>query len=228
MSDRGESPWSAFTLIELLVTLVITTVLLSILFAAVKPALESGRGSHCMGTMRQIGTGIRSYAMANNDTLPRSSHSGFAHREESWSRVILPFLSSSGESTHEWEAAQKTIYRCPSDRRTRGISYGLNVYFELSPDSDDYEGSPDEWRSLNRIDSPANTLMLAEIRSHTDHVMSHFFQGNGKNSEVAVDRHQHLANYIFVDGHGEKLRFEDTFDPARKADLWNPSKAMRP
>ena len=227
-AGRGCPPRSAFTLVELLVTIVIMAILIAVLIGAVMPALESGRGSRCMGAMRQIGLGIRNYTTANNETFPRSSHSGFAHREEGWSRAVLPYLSSSGETTREWEDAQKTLYRCPSDRRTKGISYGLNVYFELSPDSDDYEGSPNEWRRLNMIDSPANTLMLAEIRTSADHVMSHFFAGDGKNSEVAIDRHNRRANYIFVDGHGETLRFEDTFDPARKADLWNPSKAARP
>jgi prepilin-type processing-associated H-X9-DG protein len=43
----------------------------------------------------------------------------------------------------------------------------------------------------------------------------------------AVDslRHGKVSNYLFVDGHVESLRLEQTFDPAAGINLWNPSLA---
>jgi prepilin-type processing-associated H-X9-DG protein len=54
--------------------------------------------------------------------------------------------------------------------------------------------------------------------------MPHFWISPADAEDVDGKRHRQKANYAFVDGHSQLLRFNQTYDPPR-ADLWNPSKA---
>ena len=59
-----------------------------------------------------------------------------------------------------------------------------------------------------------------------DHLMCHQWSGlqaakNALNHAI----HTGKANYLFLDGHLETLRVEDTFDPSRHINRWNPSLA---
>ena len=128
---------------------------------------------------------------------------------------------------HQWGAR---YFRCPADARTNGTSYGLNVFFELDPESDDYEGAPARWRRASALPSPSRTVLLAEIKtgSSADHVMAHFWSGSAEGSEVAVDRHGGRSNFVFADGSAALLRIADTHDPANGIDCWNPGRAGLP
>jgi prepilin-type processing-associated H-X9-DG protein len=107
----------------------------------------------------------------------------------------------------------------------RIYSYGLNVHFELDPDGDDYIGSPATWRRLHQSPSPGGTIWMAQTMPvlYGDHLMCHQWSGlqaakNALNHTV----HSGKANYLFLDGHVELLRVEETFDPGRKINRWNP------
>ena len=92
---------------------------------------------------------------------------------------------------------------CPSDESGGGVSYGLNVYYELNPNADDYAGKPQTWRRQLNVPSPTRTVLVAEVNSGVDHVMAHFWEGDDTATEVAVKRHNGKANYVFADGHVE-------------------------
>jgi len=197
-------------------------VLTGLLLPAVSRAKESARSVQCLNRMRQIGLAVRFYADDNLDEFPRSQHSAFAHGQLPWGRSVAVQL---GEEAGSWTNLLDSIYHCPSDKRKQVWSYAQNVYFELDPETDDYEGSPRTWRRAGSVRSPVSTLMQAENAGPADHIMPHFWMTLADASDVASDRHGERANYNFVDGHAEARRFDTIYDPERQVDAWNPFRA---
>jgi len=66
----GRRPAAAFTLIELLVVIAIIAILAALLFPSLHRANESGRRTHCMNNLRQIGLGIQMYRQDYSDRPP--------------------------------------------------------------------------------------------------------------------------------------------------------------
>lgn len=216
--SRGPGAWHAFTLIELLVVIAIVAILAALLLPALGKAKESARATQCLSNMRQIGLAARLYADENDDELPRSQHSAFAHGQLVWGRAIAPLLGSSATA---WTNLLQGVYHCPTDKRPTPWSYGMNVYFELGPD-DDYTGKPQTWRRTTAISHPAATVQFAESASSADHIMAHFWITPTDAADVDSRRHKARANYAFVDGHAELRKLESVYQPTQQIDLWNP------
>ena len=208
----------AFTLIELLVVIAIIAILAGLLLPALARAKESARSTKCLGQMRQLGLAVRLYADDNGDEFPRSQHSAFAHGQLPWGRALAPLL---GSDTTTWTNLLRGVYHCPSDYRTNGGSYGLNVYFELGPD-DDYQGKPETWRRTGAVPHPSTTVVFAENASDADHIMPNFWTASSDAVDVASRRHGRRSNYTFVDGHAEARPFKTIYEPAQQTDQWNP------
>lgn len=182
----------------------------------------------CAQTLRNLSTGVLLFAADNNMAIPRSSHSAYAASERGWSRSILPYIGEQTDlSNTEWAGVQARLFRCPSDKsRTSGQSYGLNVFFELKPDFDEYEGAPNQWRNMTAVPVPSKTILLAEVGGSSDHVMAHFWTSDQSDGyDCAHGRHQGKANYAFVDGHIELLKIQEVYSPSQGINLWNPSLA---
>jgi prepilin-type N-terminal cleavage/methylation domain-containing protein/prepilin-type processing-associated H-X9-DG protein len=207
-----------FTLIELLVVIAIIALLASLLLPGLSNAKETARATKCLSNMRQISLATSLYADENNDEFPRSQHSAFTHGQLVWGRAIAPQLAQFSTS---WTNLLRGLYLCPSDRRTNGWSYGLNVYLELGPD-DDYLGKPQTWRRTISIPQPQATIVFAESASLADHIMPHFWTSPADAADVASLRHAKKSNYAFADGHGERLRLRESYDPNKSHDRWNP------
>ena len=99
----------------------------------------------------------------------------------------------------------------------------MNVYFELGLD-DDYKGKPGTWRRTTTIPKPATTIEFAESATSADHIMAHFWIAATDAVDVDSRRHNNQSNYTFVDGHSERRKFESTFQPSDRLDLWNPGR----
>lgn len=221
---------AGFTVIELLVAIAIIAVLGAIGFSSLGSARERAAGATCASNLRQLGAAVHLYCVDNGGVFPRSSHSAGAHREPGWVASIAPYLGGSAD-----HAAMDKVLRCPSDTNAdrKAVSYGLNVFFELLPDGDDYAGAPASWRTSFSVTAPSRTILLAEVRSAAggmaaDHFMCHQWSsvGAAKNA-VAHDRHAGRSNYLFVDGHVESLTVDQTFSSKRR-NMWNPSMADEP
>jgi general secretion pathway protein G len=222
---------NGFTLVEVLVVVAVIAVLVGVSIPSMRRTLRQADAMSCAAKLKSLGTATVLYTLENQDQLPRSFHSAGANRQPGWAASIAPYLGiSSSQIQTSWPGVFNAHFRSPADTATDPFiySYGLNVHFELTPDGDDYQGSPATWRRLSQSPNPGGTVLMGQTRpiKYGDHLMCHQWSGvqaakNALNHAI----HDGKANYLFLDGHVETLRVEDTFDPARKINRWNPSLA---
>lgn len=234
----------AFTLVELLVVIAIIALLLGVLLSALNKARQAAKIVVCASQMRQIGIAVVIYTQENNSSLPGSSHSAATFGGLRWGQALMPYLgcnSFKGTDTPEWKKIFNGLYRCPADRRrNKAQSYGKNIWFELT----NYEtgevlgiaSGPTYWK-ITEIPHPAATVAFGELTtdsmtgsSAADHVMAHFWL-MGAQPEIDTVRHGKMPNFIFLDGHVQKLTLSHTFewDTRRNTcthDNWNPATAQ--
>ncbi len=222
---------AGFTLTELLVVMAIIAGLAAVGVPAWSEAGERTRTVACLAKLRALGAGIILYTQDHGGDLPRSNHSAGAHREPGWASSIAPYLGAP-ETTNlsEWTPVFNRYFRCPSDRSKDPAisSYGLNVFFELDPDSDDYDGSPATFRRLSQVPSASRTVLLAETAPlpYVDHFMCHLWSSSAAaRNDVDFARHGGKSHFLFADGHTERLAVEATFAPEKQINRWNPAKA---
>jgi prepilin-type processing-associated H-X9-DG protein len=159
-----------------------------------KPWVANGS---CVNNLRQIGLASLMYADDNEDALPGSSHAN-----QSWVKALQPY------------AGGTNLWRCPRDPNlTRRYSYAINDFL-LPPGSSDRES---DFSKSIAVRSQSETVLMAECQESyfgSDHF--HFADsddgGYGPTEfagQVAVRRHGGSANYVFVDGHVEQLRWSE-------------------
>ncbi len=222
----------AFTLVELLVVVAIIALLVSILLPALGQARESARAVVCLNNMRQMGLTSQLYLIDHKYRLPPSS-CHVAQPEDFW-------LVKLGEYTQ-----QDLLFRCPSDKtpsdefvdwlkissntsisEKRYSSYGLNPWLDQKKPID---GTPNYYNNVQNVPRPMSAVWSFELPESTrgaDHVHPEGWFGSidAAKKQIAWDRHQEKSNYLFVDGHVEKLAIGKTYDPQGQC-YWFPESA---
>ena len=239
----------AFTLIELLVVIAIIALLIGILLPSLGSARDSARSIQCLANLRTLGLTTHQYADDNKGYLPKSSHSAGFNALPWAASLYEPLSGQPYEGTSYswdnagWWNATNTYYRCPHDRRESPIqqpglpfsmpalSYGMNVYFELTPGEIDPAhargiSTRPPFAKLIASPHPSTTVLFGDLTetSLRDHIMAHFWRRAGVDpmSEVAADRHGETSGYGYLDGHASNATLKETYDPDSNRDQWNP------
>ncbi len=184
----------AFTLIELLVVIAIIAIFAALLLPALSRAKQRAWGIACLNHVKQIGLAGQMYADDYDDALPRTAHQG-----ASWVATLQPYCAGTN------------LWRCPRDgHQTRRYSFALNDY--LLPGSAAGGG---DFSKRTKIPATSETFWLGECHDqyvNNDHF--HFSPANDGEitptsfrSQLAVTRHSAGANYLFVDGHAQLLKW---------------------
>ena len=182
-----------FTLIELLVVIAIIAILAAMLLPALSRAKGQAWTIACMNNMKQIGQAAYNYTIDYEDHLPVSAHQG-----NSWVSGLQPYIGATN------------VYRCPKDgNRNRLYSYAINDFL-LPPTIP----NPTNFCKITCIPDTSATVFMLECADNFPVSSDHFHFSDPEEfdyspfafaSQVAVFRHMNMANYLFVDGHAEKI-----------------------
>jgi prepilin-type N-terminal cleavage/methylation domain-containing protein/prepilin-type processing-associated H-X9-DG protein len=184
----------AFTLVELLVVIAIIAILAALLLPALAQAKQRAVTIKCLSNLKQIGIASVIYVDDNEDSLPQSVHEGLSN---SWVQTLQPLLAGTN------------LHRCPSDENlARYYSYGVNDYVLPQPNGGGFT-------KYSSFPSPSDTFIMAEIPEGASFDHFHFVEDADYSvptfaGSVAVKRHLDGANYLFVDGHAQRLSWAQT------------------
>lgn len=221
-----------FTLVELLIVISIIAILAALLLPALKKVKDKGREIACVSNLRQINVALNNYSSDHNDFLPAPTW-GFPTNVEggyySWtwtSRLVLCNYIS------------QKIYYCPSGSSKikdilyneklaksgnyQMVHYGMNIF--MYGVSGDVSGRR-RYTRWQYILSPTKTVIAGDRTNIYDFAPTHIDGGSNYKygflmsvdpfgtSNMPHFRHTGgKANFIFGDGHGGNLNFNQCME----------------
>ncbi len=209
-----------FTLIELLVVIAIIAILASMLLPALSKARAAAQSIKCVSQLKQIGL---SGALYTHDSNQCVTYSGPDSGIPLWTTQVAPYcgIAMDGQAISA-DAAEKTIYKCPTDpnptltsgwdvaRFGKGNSYGQN----RSLDADYFAGGDRVGRQITAIKSPAECCYIMETTAAPLTWISYEF-GKG----WAKFPHNNADNILYLDGHVAPMR-ESEATTGMFIDVW--------
>ena len=223
MKHQNRYRLPGFNLVELLVVIAIVATLAAVaigVFAKIQVRAAEVRD---LERMRGLGVALHGWTSDHQGRFPRSSHSAFGHGELGWQREILPQLGFPDTSRDTLLRAKQEHFGI-DETEVPARSPALNVYFELDPEYDDYEGAPKSWRTLATIDNPQGTVLLTMAYGSADHVMAQYFNGTVDGYPAPRPGRDHGC-VLWVDGHVSLERSDSLFDATKEIDRFHPDKA---
>jgi prepilin-type N-terminal cleavage/methylation domain-containing protein/prepilin-type processing-associated H-X9-DG protein len=225
-SEPHSFPRSGFTLIELLTVIAIIGILAAILIPVVGAVRDSARGAQCVSNLRQIGQAIHLYAEANEGLAPPAFNEK-AHEAATGSTTgtstaatfhasLWPFMFENQAVTAtliQNGAPEPNVFQCPSlyagypaaaqapaslfvsnnqeSFASARYSYGIN---SLAAPGRNTRRSV----NLDNLSSASQTVAVVETYYWYANVSFYF-------DRFGVVPHNESANFLFYDGHVERL-----------------------
>lgn len=190
---------AGFTLVELLVTIALLALLAALLLPVFSRSREAARGAACLSNQRQLGAAVLLYTQDWDERFPQTHPPGDELTLLApWRELVEPYVRN------------RALFRCPSDWGVpdwHPTTYAPNGFFCYGA-------------SLAAVPRPAETIYLAELTAAS--LLDDFSPWRGVvelEDNLAIDRHNGAANYLFVDGHASRLPFSRTLSPT---DLFRP------
>jgi prepilin-type N-terminal cleavage/methylation domain-containing protein/prepilin-type processing-associated H-X9-DG protein len=231
---------AAFTLVELLVVIGIIAILLAILLPALSRSRREAHRANCLANLRSMQVAQWIYATENRGYLIQAGlgHGG-AHANEpvAWFNTLQRYGSNKllprcpADNSPHWPGGAPVPNS--GGQQYRRTSYGINDFLdrEMCPWGPNFSAVPlgGLYVKINQVRRPAATVQFIEMTytgpfAGADH--PHVENWAGVNVPASAARHvrinahgrdaqpadwQSLANYGFLDGHAESLRFRDVF-----------------
>jgi len=215
-TGSGGNPQSdnnGFTLIELLVVIAIIAVLMGILLPSLNRARRQAKKIACASNMRQMGVALQAYLMDSENRLPPSS-CYLTDPNRYWLKILTMYTG------------EKLLFRCPSDEAKNFIDWNLAI--DEQPEDSRWSsfalnGLLDPRCSYNRgrynnvinIRQPGYSIYVSESPSSWtkyDHIHPETWGSlDQAKGQIAWDHHNGASNFLFVDGHADNLKIEQTW-----------------
>lgn len=199
----------AFTLIELLVVVAIVVVLVAIMLPSLGEARNRAKTVACLSNIRQIGTGLYSYAQEYQNAWPYVADFSNPNAPHYWNEnVLLPYMMPTRVYQTNDMHLRGTVFECPNAAPfvvsgASGRSYGYGMSRDLN------NTSQDSYKRPHQINNPAVTAVAMDNAGPI--AASDTTGARATERELGLARHTGLdgggtLNTLFVDAHAEGLR----------------------
>jgi prepilin-type processing-associated H-X9-DG protein/prepilin-type N-terminal cleavage/methylation domain-containing protein len=180
----------AFSLVELLVVMGVIAILVALSMPVYTSIMNSARTAKCSANMKQIGVAFQNYLGDNNNIMPQRF---YPTSQTGYYVLLAPYA---GNNTTD---KSTSIFVCPTHATCSfptEPSYGMNWYYDNT--------------SVMAVPGLSTTILAAESAGGDGTGSNRADMNSGDPGELATMRHSGTANYLFFDGHVEKLAYAAT------------------
>ena len=180
----------AFSLVELLVVMGIIAILVAVSMGPITSMIRSGQATKCSSNLKQIGTGFAGYLSDHNNVMPQRY---YPSTDIGYNKLLAPYTGN------DLTDPKASIFVCPVHTACSfpvEPSYGMNWYYDNC--------------SVMTVPGVSTTIMVAESDGGAGQGSNRADKDSGDPGELATARHNGASNYLFFDGHVEKLAYAAT------------------